>query len=214
MRIDESTEDRMSEARTRSKKHAQDKRVPFLIRDDGMLYPNTPLVRRNPRYRPYFGDVNASLADRMRFLAGLSKRREVVYNPEPEAPFDLASAGVEEILLFAQEQYGRVLDPTKPLKKLREEVFALSQLPDQALTGDVPEADAVPTGALDDDDAAIKRAAALAAQAGVGLGGGLAQEPGRAIEPPVPLRGGRQPRGSNAGTARAAGTKAAEQAAA
>lgn len=208
--MDDVTEERASNARARSKKHAQDTKVPFLIRDDGMLYPNTPLVRRNPRFRFYYGDPKASLSDRMRFLAGLSKKRDVIYNPEPDEPFDIGKAGVDELLAFAVEQFGRVLDPNKPLKALREEVFALSQLPDV-----VPGV----ASALDDDDAATARAAALAQKAADEAGSapaaviGLGQPPaGHAIETPPPTRGGRQPRGTNTGAARAAGTRAAEAA--
>lgn len=202
--MDDVTEERASNARARSKKHAQDTKVPFLIRDDGMLYPNTPLVRRNPRFRFYYGDPKASLSDRMRFLAGLSKKRDVIYNPEPDEPFDIGKAGVDELLAFAVEQFGRVLDPNKPVKALREEVFALSQLPEV-----VPGV----ASALEDDDAALARAAALAEQNAAPAIAGLGQPPaGHAIETPPPTRGGRQPRGTNTGAARAAGTRAAEAA--
>lgn len=199
MRMDDNTEQRVSDARGKSR---QDKKTPLLIRDDGVLYPNVPLVRKNPRFRPYYGDPKASLDDRMRFLAGLSKRREVVYNPEPEAPFDIGKASVDELLTFSVEQFGRVLDPNKPLAKLREEVYMLSQLPEQELTGGAGQTDS--EGGEPDIAAAVAVAPAVA---------GLGMPPeGQAIEPTAPLRGGRQPRGSNAGRQRQAGAPAAEAA--
>jgi hypothetical protein len=219
MRMDANTEQKMSDARA---KHRQDKQVPFLIRDDGMLYPNTPLMRRNPRFRPYIGDVRASKADRMRFLQGLGAKRAVVYKPEPEEPFDIGKATLDQLLNFAMEQFGRVLDPNKPIKKLREEVFALSQLPDPLS----PEADAIlaagaqtaaaadQDGEDEDDDPAIARAAALAGQQQAAVVGALGLPEGQAMEAPKPLRGGRQPRGTTPGAPRVAGTKAAATAAA
>lgn len=179
MAITEQDETRAADARGR---HRQDKKVPMLIRDDGMLYPNTPLVRRNPRFRPYHGDPRASLADRMRYLAGLGARRAVVFTEEPEAPFDLGKATVEELLVFAQDQFGVVLDPNKPVKALRQEVYRLSQLPDPALS--LPPAQGMTAGGEVLPDPAAD---------------GLAEVieppmPSAAIDPPPLTRGGRQPR--------------------
>ncbi len=201
MKMDANTEQRVSDARA---KHRQDKKTPFLIRDDGMLYPNTPLMRRNQRFRPYYGDVKASLADRMRFLAGLAARREVVYNPEPEAPFDIGTASVDDLLNFAVEQFGRVLDPSKPVKKLREEVFALSQMGD-ALPGSESPSDELSGGGGDDHDAPTTAAGGVSGGA-LGLLSAAAIPTGQAIESAAPLRGGRQPRGANVGRQRDAGT--------
>jgi hypothetical protein len=118
-------EDRIATSRKR-----QNKAVPFLIRDDGMLYPNVPLVAKNPRFRPYHGDIRASLEDRMRYLKGLASRRALVYDEAvAEEPFDLAKATAAEICDFAVEQYGATLDPGKDIKELRSECLQLSQLP-------------------------------------------------------------------------------------
>ena len=202
--MNDQDEERVAGARARSKKHGQDQRVPFLIRDDGMLYPNVPLVRKSPRFRLYYGDPKASLADRMRFLSGLSKKREVIYNPEPDEPFDIGKADVDALLNFAVEQFGRVLDANKPIKALREEVYALSQLPEVAPDRiELAEVMQRPDPRL----TVAEPAAAIPVFATLG------QPPeGHAIEQPAPTRGGRQPRGANAGTPRAAGTKTAEAA--
>lgn len=204
--IDERDEERAATAR-----HRQDKRTPFLIREsDAMLYPNTALMRKRPGFRPYHGDVRASLNDRQRYLQGLTARRDVKFDPEANKPeeFDLNAAGIEEILTFATEQYGVVLDPRLPLGKLRAEVYRLSQLSDEQLIheiggkGPAVDAQAAETASEGgaDDPAAI--AATVAASV-------AAQPAGSAVEPAGALRGGRQPRGTTAGKQRQAGVPAA-----
>jgi hypothetical protein len=157
-----------------AERQRQDKKTPLLISEDGRLYPNTKLMRANPRYRPYHGSPKASLEDRKRYLLGLGAKRAVQYEPEPEEAFDIGKASVEALLEFAQEQYGIVLDPNKPPKMLREEVYRLSQLPDPSLalpaaTGQAP---------ADDMPEVLPSPAAIAA-----------------VKPEAPaVRGGRQPR--------------------
>lgn len=120
------TEDALSAARA----NQQDKRCPLLIRDDGMLMPNTPKLRMKPRMLPYHGPRNASLDERLQYIAnfGKTQRRQVVY--QPSEPFDLGKASAEEILAFAADEYGAVLDPETPLNKLREQCYMLSTVPD------------------------------------------------------------------------------------
>lgn len=134
--ISPATEERIAAARTKR----QSKACPLLIREDGVLYPNMPLVAKKSNFRPYHGDPKASLEDRMRYLQGLGAKRQVTYNPEPDEPFDIGAADLDSLMNFAQEQYGAVLDPAKPLKKLREEVYRLSQLPDPSLALPDPQA--------------------------------------------------------------------------
>jgi hypothetical protein len=216
MRITEQTEEQAAKRRVR-----QDKRVPFLINEeDGRLYPNTELMRKKPGYRLYHGKSTDSLEDRKRYLLGLSNRRAVAYQPEPEQPFDLNAATFEELLTFAQDQYGVVLDSSKPLSKVRDEVYRLSQLPeselltalggdgatDTRIAGDVrdPENEIeIPTlrshvesGSPADIAAGVARNQAQVGRgAGLGLGGAQRTQPeGAAIEPARPTRGGRQPR--------------------
>lgn len=126
MAIDQVLEEQIAARRSRQR---QDQKVPLLIRDDGMLVPNTKLNAANPRLRPYHGDPKASLTDRMRFLQGLAGRRQVKYDPADDEPFDLNTADADTLVQFALDQYGAVLDPSKPVKVLREQVFKLSQLP-------------------------------------------------------------------------------------
>ncbi len=124
--IDAATEQRIAEARARQR---QDKAVPFLIRDDGMLYPNVPKVRERSgaKFRPYHGSPKATLDERLRYLKGLAPARPVTFT-EPE-PFDVGTATADELVQFAQEQWGELLDPSKPLRQLREAVMQLSRLP-------------------------------------------------------------------------------------
>jgi hypothetical protein len=123
MAITERDEERAANSRKRQLQ------PPLLIRDDGMLYPHTKLTAKNPRFRPYHASPSASLEDRMRYLQGLGAKRAVTYTVEEE-PFDIGKADAEALVQFAQEQFGMVLDPNKPIKTLREHVFNLSQLPD------------------------------------------------------------------------------------
>lgn len=131
-------EERLAEARQKTR---QDKRTPFLInQDDGRLYPNTALVAKNPKYRPYHGDVRASEAERMAYLEGreTSTRRRVVMDPEP---FNLSRATADEIVAFAMEEFGAALDADKDINDLRAECFKLSQLPEMEVPAAPP-----PTG--------------------------------------------------------------------
>lgn len=121
--IDQATEERIAQARSKQK---QLKNPSLLIRDDGMLYPNTEKMQKNPRYRPYYGDPKASLDERMRFLQGLGSKRQVVFS-EPQEPFDIGKADVDALVSFAIEQYGVALDPAKPIATLRQKVFDLAQ---------------------------------------------------------------------------------------
>jgi hypothetical protein len=231
MAIDETTEERAARARRR-----QDKRTPFLINEaDARLYPNTELMRKRPGYRLYHGDPKADLATRKRYLLGLTQRREVKYDAGAEAlpEFDLNTAGIDEILTFATEQYGVVLDPNMPIARLRRRVFELSQMTDEQLLHEIgtgaPVVAAAGQQALGagtgDEPAGGDELAKVARQvaqrqaaegaslppSGLGLGGVLGRVPDadKALEPPPPTRGGRQPHDKHAGAKREAGTPAA-----
>lgn len=125
--IDQALEEQIAARRSRQR---QDLKNPMLIRDDGMLFPNTKLLAAKPRMRPYYGDPKATLDDRMRYLQGLQGKRAVKYDPVDDEPFDIAAADVDTLVQFALDQYGAVLDPSKPVKVLREQVFKLSQIPE------------------------------------------------------------------------------------
>lgn len=131
MAITEDQEERTAQARGRSR---QDRNVPLLInQDDGRLFPNVPLVARNPKYRPYTGPKNASLQERMDWLKGLPSRTKVVFT-EPE-PFDIGKADKDSLIAFASSEFGVVLDDKKGLRELRKEVAALAEIDTDAGTG-------------------------------------------------------------------------------
>lgn len=124
MAIDQATEQRIAERRAKQR-HLSN--PPFLIHiEDGRLYPHTKLSAANPRYRPYHGDPKASLDDRMRYLQGLGGKRQVVFS-EVDEPFDIGKADVDELVMFAMDQYGVALDPAKPLNELRKKVADLAK---------------------------------------------------------------------------------------
>lgn len=124
MAINDSEEARLAAARSRKR---QNQDVPYLIRDDGDLYPNVPLVAKDVRFRPFHGDVNASLNERLDYLRGIAKKRKVTYNPQDTEPFEIGTADLDDLLMFAMDEYGVALDSSLPLRKLREQVYRLSQ---------------------------------------------------------------------------------------
>lgn len=122
---------RNAEEQAAARRHKrQDRTTPLLIRDDGLLMPNMPLIRKLPNMRPYTGDPKATLAERQNWLKGIGKKRVVLYSPPPDEPFDLNKADLDSLCAFALDEYGTVLDASKPLDVLREQVFKLSQLPE------------------------------------------------------------------------------------
>ncbi len=124
--IDEQLEERVAAHRSTIR---QNKTVPWLIRDDGMLMPNTKLIAKKSNFRPYHGDLKASLEDRMRYLQNLGSKRRVINSAEAaddEQPFDIAKATKDELIVFAQDQFGETLDPALHLNKMRSIVAKLS----------------------------------------------------------------------------------------
>ena len=110
-------------------KSRQNKAIPWLIRDDGMLVPNVPLIAKRPNFRPYRGDLNASLEDRLRYLQNLGGKRRVINSAaqaDEDAPFDIAKATKAQLIEFAQDQYGEIVDPTLHLNKIRSIVANLA----------------------------------------------------------------------------------------
>ena len=126
MALDEAYEQRMTEQRARNR---QDRKVPWLIRDDGTIFPNVPLIAKKQNFRPYYGDVSASLEDRLDYLRGLPSRRRVVNSavkPDEDAPFDIAKASKDELIKFADEEYGVTIDPSTHLNRIRADVARLA----------------------------------------------------------------------------------------
>lgn len=115
-----------------SKKFAQDKTVPMLINiKDGRLIANSLNVRANPDYRPYGGRLDASLQERLAYIASsVGSSRTRVINSAPEAAtFDLGKATKAEIITFAMEEYGMVLSDETDVRTLRKQVLAAAGEP-------------------------------------------------------------------------------------
>ena len=118
-------------AATQRAKKKQDKTNPMVIINlsNGRVMPNTPRLRAHKDYRVYSGDIKAALPERMRWLEGQSKftAPKVVNSKEAEDMFDVGTATIDELVIFAVEQWGATLDPAKPAKVLRKEVMALAE---------------------------------------------------------------------------------------
>lgn len=104
----------------------QDKHVPLLIRDDGMLVPNVPALAKMPNFRPYHGDPEASDEQRAQYLAGFAG--SVQKNADAElGAFDIGTASKDELIEFALDEFGLHLDKRKSLENLRAEVAAAAE---------------------------------------------------------------------------------------
>jgi hypothetical protein len=148
MAISAAMEERMSAAVQR--RNAQDKRWPMLINiDDGRLVPNVPrlggkkavkdangrtiepAIPPHPKYRVWRGDSKAPIAERLRILReGLSIETapviDAAFVASAEAAFDISTADANELVAFANEQYGTKLNANTPLHLLRGKVKALA----------------------------------------------------------------------------------------
>jgi hypothetical protein len=111
--------------RQKSKRYSQDKTNPMCINiNDGRLMPNVPNVRKNPDYRVYTGDLKASVAERLQYIRtglGPKRARVVMDAPKEEPPFVVATAGKDDLLAFAESEYGYTMNPNKPVEELRIE---------------------------------------------------------------------------------------------
>jgi len=130
-------------------RNAQNRKRPLLINiDDGRLMPNVPRlggraeVRDNQtgrvlepaipphaKYRVYMGDPKAPLEERLRILkVGMGAELAPIFDTQPAAqPFDIATASAEELVAFAQQQYGMSLSPNTPVHLLRGRVKAAAE---------------------------------------------------------------------------------------
>jgi hypothetical protein len=128
--ISEQQEANLAEAHARSKKK-QDKTHPHVINiDDGRLMPNTPRLRILPNYRVYGGDINAALPERMKWLKSALRAhpKAIVNSKAEEDTFDVGTASVDDLIVFAVENFGASLNPKHPLKNLRAEVMRLAEV--------------------------------------------------------------------------------------
>lgn len=115
-------------ANDRSSKKRQDKTNPMVIHiENARLMPNTPRLRVHKDYRVYTGNPTDDLETRKRWLKGVDRRTPKVIDSTPDAaPFDVGTATADDLVMFAFENYGKVLDSALPPKKLREAVKALA----------------------------------------------------------------------------------------
>lgn len=106
----------------------QDKTNPFVINiHNARLMPNTKRLREHKDYRVYGGKHDDSLEVRQRWLKGAGRMiQQVVDSTANAAPFDVGTATAEDLVMFAYENYGKVLDAKLPPKKLREAVKELA----------------------------------------------------------------------------------------
>lgn len=118
----------LQHANDRSSRKKQDKTNPMVIHiENARLMPNTPRLRVHKDYRVYTGNPTDDLETRKRWLKGVDRRTPKVIDSTPDAaPFDVGTATADDLVMFAFENYGKVLDSALPPKKLREAVKALA----------------------------------------------------------------------------------------
>lgn len=131
-------------------RNAQNKRWPLLINiEDGRLVPNVPrlggkeavkdangrvvapAIPPHPKYRVWRGDSKAPINERLRILnEGMRIEAAPVIDPtfvaSAAAAFDVSTADANELVAFANEQYGTKLNANTPLHLLRGKVKALA----------------------------------------------------------------------------------------
>lgn len=115
----------------------------FAIRDDGMLYPAFDSVLRNPRYRPYHGDPNASLEQRLAYLRGENARNSAKEDAE-RGVFNITTAEKDELIEFMLDEYGFQLDSRLSIEKLRSQAIMhiqVKQAEESGLVGQAGAAD-------------------------------------------------------------------------
>lgn len=173
----------MASAESQAKVQRRVKPSGWAIRDDGLLFPATPKVLAQPNYRPYHGDIEASLEDRMLYLQGQFRRGNYQPNLTP-GTFDIGTATRGQMIDFAERNYNAVLDASQDIDAMREHVRNLAvdagdmggpEQDEELATGrqhriNGPKAKASKAGKDDgypkegDDAAAVARARELAAR--------------------------------------------------
>jgi len=131
--MDQQHHEQVEEQAAKARGKRQNKQTPLLIREDGLLMPNVPLIAKKGNYFPYHGNPKASLKERLEYVANIGKgaRRKVVY--QQQEAFDLGKADADDIVAFAWEEYGVTLDGTMPLNALRKLCFDVSNMSDAEL---------------------------------------------------------------------------------
>ena len=125
MAFDEATEERAAAFRAKKR---QNSAIPWLIRTDGMIFPNVPLIAKKPNFRPYRGDPGAPLEERLAYVQGLPGRRRVVVDAAEPEPFNITKATKDELVQFAMDEYSEPIDPEAHINKVRAVVCTLAGL--------------------------------------------------------------------------------------
>lgn len=126
MRIDDDAEKALSTSRARKRQKMD---PPLLVRDDGVLFPNVPLVAKKPNFRPYHGPTKPapSRAELIEYYNGASRgQKRAIVGFAPAEAFDLGKADADAIVNFAMEEFGAALDPRTPINELRMQCYRLS----------------------------------------------------------------------------------------
>lgn len=127
MRIDDDAEKALSTARARKRQKMD---PPLLVREDGVLCPNVPLIAKKPNFRPYHGPTKPapSREELIAYYQGASRgQKRAIVGFAPQEPFDLGKADADAIVNFAMEEFGAALDPRTPINELRMQCYRLSQ---------------------------------------------------------------------------------------
>ncbi len=126
------------EALSRSMQPKQDKKVPLCINiHDGRLIANVKNVRDNLNYRPYRGNPNASLEERMAYISSSlttgGRARVINTSDEDQEIFDIGSASKPDLVAFAMKEFNTPLNESSDIRTLRKQVQALHE---RATSGD------------------------------------------------------------------------------
>lgn len=117
-------EQNLTNAQKRSIKRRQDKTNTHVINiNDGRLMPNVPMLREHKDYRVYTGSIEASLADRMRWIKGEVRRVPKVTYTSPTDAFDVGKATKDDLIVFAMEELALALDPSMHIATMRSRVL-------------------------------------------------------------------------------------------
>lgn len=123
--ITEQQESSIAAARMRTR---QDRKIPFLIHmDDARLIPNVEALRKHPKYRIYTGPAGASEAERKAWINSMSGSGALRQTIVESKPFDISKASIDELVVFASDQYGVLLDPKEHHNKLRSQLRKLAE---------------------------------------------------------------------------------------
>jgi hypothetical protein len=122
----EMTEQQEAAALNARSSRRQNKAQPWLIRDDGQIFPNVPLLAKRKNMRVFTGDIKAPLEERMRYLQGLPGKRRVVFDEVP--PLNITKASKEELIAFAFDEHSEVIEPSEHINKVRALICKLEDL--------------------------------------------------------------------------------------